>query len=111
MANQNMKLVLSLAGRDDGAVRLLAETERQLKRAALSRNQLARAGKPYELAGIRSERAIQRDGGGDSAWITCFIHRVYPHPGPSALVCDGGGRPQQQHAARDGLDLGLRIDG
>ena len=61
MANQNMKLVLSLAGRDDGAVRLLAETERQLKRAALSRNQLARAGKPYELAGIRSERAIQRE--------------------------------------------------
>lgn len=61
MANQNMKLVLSLAGRDDGAGRLLAETERQLKRAALSRNQLARAGKPYELAGIRSERAIQRE--------------------------------------------------
>ena len=42
MANQNMKLVLSLAGRDDGAVRLLAETERQLKRAAIKAARFAR---------------------------------------------------------------------
>ena len=35
MANQNMKLVLSLAGRDDGAVRLLAETERNYIESAL----------------------------------------------------------------------------
>ncbi|PJO78413.1 PRTRC system protein F [Neisseria brasiliensis] len=61
MAAGNMNLVLSLTGKDNGAVRLLQDTERQLARAALSRQQLARANKPYEAAGIRSERAIRRE--------------------------------------------------
>lgn len=61
MAAGNMNLVLSLTGKDNGAVRLLQETERQLARAALSRQQLARANKPYEAAGIRSERTIRRE--------------------------------------------------
>lgn len=61
MANGLMKLVLSLTGRDDGAKRLLAETERQLQRTATSRMQMARAHKPYEIAGIRSEKAIHRE--------------------------------------------------
>ncbi|EGV38483.1 phage tail tape measure protein [Neisseria weaveri] len=61
MANGLMKLVLSLIGRDDGAKRLLAETERQLQRTATSRMQMARAHKPYEITGIRSEKAIQRE--------------------------------------------------
>ena len=61
MASGLMKLVLSLTGRDDGAKRLLAETERQLQRTATSRMQMARAHKPYEIAGIRSEKAIQRE--------------------------------------------------
>ena len=37
MAAGNMNLVLSLTGKDNGAIRLLQETERQLARAALSR--------------------------------------------------------------------------
>ncbi|WP_274571552.1 phage tail tape measure protein [Neisseria leonii] len=61
MSDTNMKLVLSLTGRDDGAVKLLRETERQLLKSKLSREQLARSNRPYELAGIRSERAIQRE--------------------------------------------------
>nr|DAR26676.1 MAG TPA: minor tail protein [Caudoviricetes sp.] len=61
MASGLMKLVLSLTGRDDGAKRLLAETERQLQRTATSRMQMARAHKPYEIVGIRSEKAIQRE--------------------------------------------------
>ncbi|UOO77312.1 PRTRC system protein F [Neisseria sp. Dent CA1/247] len=61
MANGLMKLVLSLTGRDDGAKRLLAETERQLQRTATSRMKMARAHKPYEITGIRSEKAIQRE--------------------------------------------------
>lgn len=61
MAAGNMNLVLSLTGKDNGAVRLLQETERQLARAALSRQQLARANKPYEAAGIHSERTIRRE--------------------------------------------------
>lgn len=61
MANRLMKLVLSLTGRDDGARRLLAETERQLQRTAAARMQTARAHKPYEIAGIRSEKAIRRE--------------------------------------------------
>ncbi|STZ75571.1 phage tail tape measure protein [Bergeriella denitrificans] len=61
MSSANMKLVLSLTGRDDGAVKLLRETERQLLKSKLSREQLARSNRPYEAAGIRSERAIQRE--------------------------------------------------
>ncbi|MFV2030590.1 PRTRC system protein F [Neisseria sp. S1] len=61
MANGLMKLVLSLTGRDDGARRLLADTERQLKRTALSKQQAARANRPYEVAGIRSEKNIRRE--------------------------------------------------
>lgn len=61
MANGLMKLVLSLTGRDDGAKRLLAETERQLQRTAAARVQAAKSGRAYEVVGIRSEKAIQRE--------------------------------------------------
>lgn len=61
MASGLMKLVLSITGRDDGAKRLLAETEQQLKRTAAAKERMAKTGRAYEIAGIRSERAIQRE--------------------------------------------------
>ena len=61
MANGNMKLSLVLTGKDDGARRLLADTQRQLERTAKSRAQLERQSHAYATAGIRSERQIQRE--------------------------------------------------
>ena len=61
MANANMNLMLSITGRDNGAIKLLQETERQLQKSKLSREQLVRANRPYAVAGIRSEREIQRE--------------------------------------------------
>lgn len=61
MANGNMKLSLVLTARDDGARRLLADTQRQLDRTAKSRAQLERQSHTYALAGIRSEKQIQRE--------------------------------------------------
>ena len=56
-----MKLSLVLTGKDDGARRLLADTQRQLERTAKSRAQLERQSHAYATAGIRSERQIQRE--------------------------------------------------
>ena len=61
MANGNMKLSLVLTARDDGARRLLADTQRQLDRTAKSRAQLERQSHTYALTGIRSEKQIQRE--------------------------------------------------
>ena len=61
MTNGNMKLSLVLTGKDDGARRLLADTQRQLERTAKSRAQLERQSHAYATAGIRSERQIQRE--------------------------------------------------
>ena len=61
MANGNMKLSLVLTARDDGAKRLLADTQRQLDRTAKSRAQLERQSHTYALTGIRSEKQIQRE--------------------------------------------------
>ena len=61
MANGNMKLSLVLTGKDDGARRLLADTQRQLERTAKSRAELERQSHAYATAGIRSERQIQRE--------------------------------------------------
>jgi hypothetical protein len=56
-----MKLSLVLTGKDDGARRLLADTQRQLERTAKSRAQLERQSHTYALTGIRSEKQIQRE--------------------------------------------------
>ena len=61
MTNGNMKLSLVLTGKDDGARRLLADTQRQLERTAKSRAQLERQSHTYALTGIRSEKQIQRE--------------------------------------------------
>lgn len=61
MTNGNMKLSLVLIGKDDGARRLLADTQRQLERTAKSRAQLERQSHTYALTGIRSEKQIQRE--------------------------------------------------
>lgn len=61
MANSDMKLTLVLTGRDDGAKRLLEQTRREVERTAQSRATLSRANRPYEIAGIRSEREIRRE--------------------------------------------------
>lgn len=61
MANSDMRLTLVLAGRDDGARRLLEQTRREVERTAQSRATLSRANRPYEIAGIRSEREIRRE--------------------------------------------------
>lgn len=61
MANSDMRLTLVLSGRDDGARRLLEQTQRQAERMAQSRATLSRANRPYAIAGIRSEREIRRE--------------------------------------------------
>lgn len=61
MTNGNMKLSLVLTGKDDGARRLLADTQRQFERTAKSRAQLERQSHTYALTGIRSEKQIQRE--------------------------------------------------
>lgn len=61
MANADMKLVFAMAARDDGAVRLLRDTERQLLRTDKTRRQLAQANRSHALAGIRSEKETQRE--------------------------------------------------
>ena len=61
MTNGNIKLSLVLTGKDDGARRLLADTQRQLERTAKSRAQLERQSHTYALTGIRSEKQIQRE--------------------------------------------------
>ena len=61
MSSANMNLSLALTGRDNGARRLLQETEQYMQRMAQSRARLARNNRPYAIAGIRSEREIRRE--------------------------------------------------
>lgn len=61
MANADMKLTLVLTGRDDGAKRLLEQTQRETERMAQAHATLSRANRPYAIAGIRSEREIRRE--------------------------------------------------
>lgn len=61
MANGIMKLVLALTGRDDGAKRLVAQTQQQLERTEKSRARLERQGRAYAQTGVRSEREIRRE--------------------------------------------------
>ena len=62
MANSEMKLSLVLTGRDDGARRLLEQTQREterLKKMQLSRGQQNVFNQRYATLGIRSEQAIR----------------------------------------------------
>lgn len=61
MASADMKLSLVLTGRDEGAKRLLEQTQQAAERMAQSRAALSRAHRPYAIAGIRSEREIRRE--------------------------------------------------
>lgn len=61
MASADMKLSLVLTGRDEGAKRLLEQTQQAAERMAQSRAALSRAHRPYAIAGIRSGREIRRE--------------------------------------------------
>lgn len=61
MANGILKLVLALTGKDDGARRLLADTQRQLERTAKSREALEKSARYYAMTGVRSEQQIRRE--------------------------------------------------
>ena len=60
MAN-DMKLSMVLTGKDQGAKKLLQETERYLQRAGAALREQGRQSAARERLGIRSERAIQRE--------------------------------------------------
>ncbi|WP_304674730.1 PRTRC system protein F [Neisseria blantyrii] len=61
MKNGNVELALVLTGRDDGAKRLVAQTQQQLERTEKSRERLERQSRAYALTGVRSEREIRRE--------------------------------------------------
>lgn len=61
MASGEMKLSMVLTGKDQGAKRLLQETERHLQRSGAALREKGRQSAVSERLGVRSERAIQRE--------------------------------------------------